>query len=81
VLRGWAGPALLESYEREFRPVAAHRVSRSVDPDGGLRPADELPVDLGQRLPHRWRPGAARTSTLDLVGPGLTLLVGPAVAA
>jgi 2-polyprenyl-6-methoxyphenol hydroxylase-like FAD-dependent oxidoreductase len=82
VLRGWAGPALLDSYEREFRPVAAHQVSRSVDPDGGLRPAaEELPADLGPRLPHRWLPGPARTSTLDLVGPGLTLLVGPAGAA
>ena len=34
VLRGWAGPELLDTYEAERRPVAAHNVARSADPDG-----------------------------------------------
>ena len=32
VLRGWAAPALLDSYETEFRPTAEHNVVRSADP-------------------------------------------------
>ena len=32
VLRGWAGPGLLDTYEAERRPVAAHNVARSADP-------------------------------------------------
>ena len=37
VLNGWADPSLLESYERERRPVAAHNVARSADPNGSTR--------------------------------------------
>jgi 2-polyprenyl-6-methoxyphenol hydroxylase-like FAD-dependent oxidoreductase len=77
VLRGWAGPGLLDSYEAERRPVAEHNVARSVDPDGSRRAAArELSVDLGGRIPHRWLP-ATTVSTLDLLGPGLTLFTGP----
>ena len=36
----------------------------------------ELPADLGGRIPHLWLP-PARISTLDLLEPGLTLLTGP----
>jgi putative polyketide hydroxylase len=55
VLRGWAGPELLATYEAERRPVAAHNVARSADPDGSTREtADELHVDLGGRIPHVW---------------------------
>ena len=82
VLRGWAGPALLDSYEAERRPVAEHNVTRSADPDGSVREAGtELGADLGGRIPHLWLPTAARTSTLDLLGPGLTLFTGPEQAA
>ncbi|HEX8204535.1 MAG TPA: FAD-dependent monooxygenase, partial [Solirubrobacteraceae bacterium] len=75
VLRGWAGDELLDSYEAERRPVAEHNAARSADPDGSARPVlDELRVDLGGRLPHVWvEPGV---STLDVLGPGLTVFTG-----
>ena len=76
VLAGWASPDMLDSYERERRPVAEHNVARSAQPAGTQRDAAlELPVDLGGRIPHLWAcPGI---STLDLVGLGLTLFTGP----
>jgi putative polyketide hydroxylase len=79
VLGGWGAPELLETYEEERRPVAAHNVARSADPNGSVRDAaDELHVDLGGRIPHVWVPSdRGRVSTLDLIGPGLTLFTGP----
>jgi 2-polyprenyl-6-methoxyphenol hydroxylase-like FAD-dependent oxidoreductase len=79
VLRGWAGAELLDTYERERRPVAAHNVARSADELGSRRPAgEELRVDLGGRIDHHWVMTArGRRSTLDLLGPGLTLFTGP----
>jgi 2-polyprenyl-6-methoxyphenol hydroxylase-like FAD-dependent oxidoreductase len=75
VLRGWAAETLLSSYELERRPVAEHNVARSADPLGSRRPpGEELRVDLGGRIDHHWLAGG---STLDLLGPGLTLLSGP----
>ena len=83
VLLGWAPSSLLSSYEEERRPAAAHNVERSADPMGSRRDAmSELQVDLGGRIAHAWldadpSSGAKRHSSIDLVGPGLTLLVGP----
>jgi putative polyketide hydroxylase len=79
VLRGWAGPGLLDTYEAERRPIAAHNVARSADPNGSTRDAaDELHVDLGGRIPHVWTASdEGRVSTLDLLTPGLTLFTGP----
>jgi putative polyketide hydroxylase len=79
VLRGWADDRLLDSYEAERRPVAEHNAARSADPNGSERPAaDELRIDLGGRIAHRWLPGEGpRRSTLDLLSAGLTLLTGP----
>ena len=78
VLRGWAGPGLLDSYERERRPVAEHNLARSIDPNGSVRDVGrELQADLGDRIPHVWVPTrAGLVSTLDLLGPGLTLFTG-----
>ena len=78
-MRGWAGDDLLDAYEAERRPVAEHNVERSADPHGSWRDATrELRVDLGARIPHVWMPTrAGLVSTLDLPGPGLTLLTGP----
>jgi putative polyketide hydroxylase len=82
VLRGWAEPALLDTYQTEHQPLAAHNVERSADPDGGARGVEqELHADLAGRVPHLWLPsGPGRVSTLDLLGPGLTLFTGPASA-
>jgi putative polyketide hydroxylase len=79
VLRGWASADLLDSYELERRPVAEHNVARSADTKGSRRsPGEELRADLGGRMAHHWIDGAeGRRSTLDLLGPGLTLLTGP----
>jgi 2-polyprenyl-6-methoxyphenol hydroxylase-like FAD-dependent oxidoreductase len=71
VLRGWADPALLDSYEAERRPVAEYTAARSADPRGSIRPAErEVRADLGGRIAHVW---AGERSTLDLLAPGLTL--------
>ena len=79
VFSGWAEEDLLETYESERRPVAAHNVERSADERGSYRDAvDEIHVDLGGRIAHLWvdRDGK-RVSTLDLLGDGLTLFTGP----
>ena len=79
VLKGWARPTLLDSYEQERRPLVEHNLVRSADPMGSLRPViSELSVDLAGRIAHRWvATTAGPTSTLDLVGNGATMLVGP----
>jgi 2-polyprenyl-6-methoxyphenol hydroxylase-like FAD-dependent oxidoreductase len=78
VLLGWAGPRLLDTYEGERRPVGLRNAERSAQPDGSFRPAmAELANDLGGRLTHGWlERNGTRVSTLDLLGPGNTLLVG-----
>ena len=80
VLRGWAGPALLDTYEAEWRPVGARRTARSAVENGEPDGAEALADDLNGRLPHAWlaTSNGHPRSTLDLLGPGLTLLTGPA---
>ena len=75
VLRGWAQPQLLDSYESERRPIGRHNVERSADPGGARRPTDEALIwDLDGRMPHVWLEShGARVSTVDLIGDGLTL--------
>ena len=57
---------------------SARRHRRSADVNGTARAADdELQADLGGRIGHAWTaPAGGRVSTLDLLGPGLTLLIG-----
>jgi putative polyketide hydroxylase len=79
VLNGWAGDELLDTYEAERRPVAAHNLERSADERGSYRDAiDEIHIDLGGRIAHLWvETEDGRISTLDLVSDGLTLFIGP----
>jgi 2-polyprenyl-6-methoxyphenol hydroxylase-like FAD-dependent oxidoreductase len=78
VVQGWADPALLDGYERDRRPLAEHNLLRSADEDGSRRSAlGETNVDRAGRLQHQWLGPAGGGSTLDLVGPGLTVLTGP----
>jgi putative polyketide hydroxylase len=82
VLNGWSGEALLDSYEAERRPVVEHNFARSIDENGSARDVDEFHVDLGGRMPHvRVSTASGPRSTLDLLGRGLTLFVGPEGAA
>jgi putative polyketide hydroxylase len=74
VMRGWAGPRLLDGYEAERRPVAEYTAARSADPTGSIRPPEqEVRADLGGRIAHVW---TGERSTLDLLEPGLTLFAG-----
>ncbi|HEY7208421.1 MAG TPA: FAD-dependent monooxygenase [Gaiellaceae bacterium] len=79
VLRGWGGPRLLDSYERERRPVAEFNTERSSRSDGSiLGNTLGLNADVGGRIAHLWVPRDGEVvSTLDLLGRGLTLFVGP----
>jgi 2-polyprenyl-6-methoxyphenol hydroxylase-like FAD-dependent oxidoreductase len=79
VLRGWAREPLLDSYERERRPVAEFNTHRSTRADGSiLSTAVGLNADIGGRIPHVWVPRNGRlVSTLDLLGHGLTRFIGP----
>jgi putative polyketide hydroxylase len=79
VLRGWAAGRLLETYERERRPVAEHNSERSQRADGSIFGTTfGLNADIGGRIAHVWVPrDAGAVSTLDLLGDGLTLFVGP----
>ena len=69
VLRGWAAPALLDSYEAERRPVAEHTAARSADPNGSLRPRGARGARRPRR-PDRRTSAAGERSTLDLLAPG-----------
>ena len=71
MLRGWAASGAAGLYEAERRPVAEYTAARSADPRGSIRPAEqEVRADLGGRIAHVW---TGERSTLDLLGPGLTL--------
>ncbi len=94
VARGWAGPALLDSYEDERRPAGEYRARRSLQRGGPPEP-DPLGVDLGvqyassvvapdagARAPHAWvTVDGRRRSTIDLFDGRLTLLAGRDAAA
>jgi hypothetical protein len=62
--------------EQERRPVGVYNTVRSAEPEGSFRhPHERVTVDLGGRLPHVWLGSDGRqVSTLDLLGPGFTLV-------
>ena len=70
VLRGWAAPSLLESYERERRPVAEFNTQRSTRADGSiLGNSIGLNADIGGRIAHVWVPrGEGLVSTARPTG-------------
>jgi 2-polyprenyl-6-methoxyphenol hydroxylase-like FAD-dependent oxidoreductase len=72
VLRGWAGEALLDSYEAERRPVAEHNGARRDRPQR-LDPRRRGGAARRPRRPHRarWLPGETgrcRRSTCSATG-------------
>ncbi|HEY7198603.1 MAG TPA: FAD-dependent monooxygenase [Candidatus Dormibacteraeota bacterium] len=93
-IQGWGGEDLVASYEEERRPVGELTVARAQDLGGPMLPlraelgliyasriVDSEAAPAGDRLAHAWvTTGGARASTLDLLGPGFTLLTGPAGA-
>ena len=55
VLRGWSDESLLDTYERERRPVAEFNTGRSARADGSLLAnVIGLNADIGGRIPHVW---------------------------
>jgi putative polyketide hydroxylase len=79
VLRGRAGEDLLDSYERERRPVAEFNTGRSTRADGSILGSSlGLAADVGGRIAHAWvERDDSLVSTIDLLGDALTLFVGP----
>ena len=75
VHRGWAAPELLDNYETDRRPVGLRNVQRSAISGADRDSSQDWRDDLAGRIAHLWMPDGR--STLDLVGPGLTLLTGP----
>lgn len=96
VVRGWAAPSLLDSYEPERLPVGRANaeasmhtlVGAAIDPlaqDFGVAYASGAVLGTtglaGRRAPHAWVRVEGRTvSTLDLFGDWLTVLTGSAEA-
>ena len=81
VCRSWAGQELLDTYQAERWPIGARNALRSATQTE--RPAAQyLADDLDGRVAHAWLRASNRPrSTLDLLGPGLTLYTGPAGSA
>ena len=76
VLRSWADESLLDSFEAERRPVGLRNTTRSAVPSGERDVSEDYLDDIADRIPHVWLPDG-RTSTLDLLGDGLTVIAGP----
>ncbi|MDQ0576290.1 FAD-dependent monooxygenase [Agromyces albus] len=76
VLRGWANESLLDSFEAERRPVGLRNMERSANESERRDVSLDYLDDIADRIPHTWLPDG-RTSTLDLLGEGLTMFAGP----
>jgi len=75
VHRGWATPEILDTYEARRRPIGLRNVQRSAVSGGERDSSLDWWDDVRERSPHVWIPDGR--STLDLIGPGFTLLTGP----
>ena len=71
--------AIMTRYRYASSAVAADGSQAPDRPDGGW--VEQLAGRSGTRIPHVWlKSGAREVSTLDLCGPGFTLLAGPDAA-
>jgi putative polyketide hydroxylase len=80
VLNGWAEGSLLDSFEAERRPVGLRNMQRSAAGPEQRDVSHDYLDDIADRITHVWLPDG-RTSTLDLLGDGLTVLAGPQAGA
>lgn len=76
-LRGWADEALLDTYEDERRPVGLRNMYRSAVESAHRDVSQDYLDDVVHRIRHHWLADGC-TSTLDLLGDGLTLLTAAA---
>lgn len=75
---GWASGAAVAGYEDERRPLAIRDAEVASAPVGLMRDMyEELSLEQAGRLRHLWLDDKGKVSSLDLVGPGLTLFLGP----
>lgn len=73
VLRGWADESLLDTYEDERRPVGMLNMQRSAIEAAHRDVSEDYLDDVVDRIRHHWLADGS-TSTLDLLGEGLTFL-------
>ena len=77
-LRGWGDHDVIAGYEDERRPLALRDAEVASAPVGLMRDMyEELALEQAGRLRHSWIDENRTRSTLDLIGRGLTIYLGP----